>query len=101
MDQQIKKQWVVALRSGKYKQGREYLRTKLSDGSYSYCCLGVLCDIKDDYIWKNYDYGYIESPGFNTLEWEKLEYSTAQKLADMNDNGASFGEIADWIEANL
>lgn len=40
-----KKKWLEALRSGEYKQGRRRLKTKLSDGSYEYCCLGVLCEI--------------------------------------------------------
>lgn len=42
MNEQVKKQWVEALRSGKYQQGREQLRVGLEDG---YCCLGVLCDL--------------------------------------------------------
>lgn len=40
MNKEIKKQWIEALRSGKYKQGREYLCV-----DETYCCLGVLCDI--------------------------------------------------------
>ncbi len=36
----IKKRWVAALRSGKYKQGREALNTK-----GRLCCLGVLCEL--------------------------------------------------------
>jgi hypothetical protein len=103
MDQQIKKQWVEALRSGKYKQGREYLRTELSDGSYSYCCLGVLCDIREVDLWNSlypsYDDG--ELPNSTILDKVKLDFYTAQELADMNDEGSSFGEISDWIETNL
>lgn len=103
MDEQIKKQWVEALRSGKYKQGREYLRTELSKGTYNYCCLGVLCDIKDECIWNSqyYNYPYMEFPCYTILDWAKLDSNTAQDLADMNDSGASFEEIADWIETNL
>jgi hypothetical protein len=41
VDKEIKAQWVAALRSGEYEQGRGYLRT--SDGKF--CCLGVLCDL--------------------------------------------------------
>ena len=36
----IAKRWVEALRSGKYKQGKEYLKR-----GNKYCCLGVLCDL--------------------------------------------------------
>jgi hypothetical protein len=38
----ILNEWVAALRSGKYKQGRRYLRS-CND---TYCCLGVLCEIE-------------------------------------------------------
>lgn len=41
MKKEIADKWVAALRSGKYKQGRQYLRT-FED---NYCCLGVLCEI--------------------------------------------------------
>ncbi len=103
MDEQIKKQWVEALRSGRYKQGREYLRTELSDGSYSYCCLGVLCDIREVGLWNSLYPGYHDNglPNSTILDNVKLDFYTALKLADMNDNGASFGEISDWIDANL
>jgi len=40
MNPEVKEKWVKALRSGEYKQGREYLRK-----DDKYCCLGVLCDI--------------------------------------------------------
>jgi len=41
MNKKVKKLWVTALRSGKYKQGKS--RLKISDGQF--CCLGVLCDL--------------------------------------------------------
>lgn len=40
MDQRIKQLWLVALRSGKYEQGKRFLRA-----GEQYCCLGVLCDL--------------------------------------------------------
>lgn len=40
MNPEIKAQWVAALRSGEYEQGRNKLNT---DGKY--CCLGVLCEL--------------------------------------------------------
>ena len=36
----VKQQWIAALRSGEYKQGRWALRT-----DSGYCCFGVLCDL--------------------------------------------------------
>ena len=44
MNPTIKAQWLEALRSGEYKQGREYLRQSNKD-TVLYCCLGVLCDL--------------------------------------------------------
>lgn len=41
MKPEIKEQWVAALNSGEYIQGKEELRTK----DNTYCCLGVLCDL--------------------------------------------------------
>lgn len=38
----ILNEWVAALRSGKYKQGQRYLRSR----NDTYCCLGVLVDIE-------------------------------------------------------
>lgn len=40
MNPAIKAQWVAALRSGEYQQGRNFLRT-----DEGFCCLGVLCDL--------------------------------------------------------
>lgn len=40
MNKEVKEKWVAALRSGKYAQSKQRLKTK-----YGYCCLGVLCDL--------------------------------------------------------
>ena len=40
MNPQVKEKWIDALRSGKYEQGSEKLRSVTG-----YCCLGVLCDL--------------------------------------------------------
>lgn len=41
MDPEVKVKWVEALRSGQFKQGEGYLKTR--DGCN--CCLGVLAEI--------------------------------------------------------
>lgn len=41
MNLELIREWVDALRSGKYEQGRLALRSK----DDKYCCLGVLCDV--------------------------------------------------------
>lgn len=40
MNPAIKKKWLAALRSGKYKQGKRKLRH-----AGRFCCLGVLCNL--------------------------------------------------------
>jgi hypothetical protein len=53
VSEEIKAQWVAALRSGEYKQGKWRLRLDASpatgkpwaDGKPRYCCLGVLCEL--------------------------------------------------------
>ena len=43
MNPEIKAQWIAALRSGEYRQGRNTLR----DAKDRFCCLGVLCDLAE------------------------------------------------------
>lgn len=118
---EIKQQWIAALRSDEFKQGREVLR---SDDKF--CCLGVLCDLHRkanpiyDWIKADNDEDYIYSPGLEQFElprvvmdWAGLKYSNPptphrefngkvyQSLAELNDAGATFAEIADIIEADL
>ena len=121
MDSTIKEKWLAALRSGKYKQGTDKLRTKES----KFCCLGVLCDVyrketklgkwgKDilgNFDFKNTKKGNREyrSSGvlpLSVMEWAELTQdnpviNNTQSLAGLNDRGDSFEKIADIIEKNL
>jgi len=45
MNQEIKAQWLTALRSGDYEQGYGHLNVKSLGGVPHFCCLGVLCDL--------------------------------------------------------
>lgn len=89
-------QWIAALRSGKYKQGRGYLRK----GDY-YCCLGVFCDViglKSRYAPdREFDRVY-EYDGETTTLPEKVKLLfdelNVDKLIGMNDCGQTFEEIA-------
>lgn len=45
MKTEIKDRWLEALRSGEYKQGKGRLVKETDDGTFNYCCLGVLCDL--------------------------------------------------------
>lgn len=121
MNPEIKKQWLEALRSGTYVQGRDRLRTV----DNKFCCLGVLSDLaveagvgqweglyfhddsddEDGYkdrSMANLTAGVIAWAGVPgedpVIDSPSSRYSTA---AGQNDRGASFEEIADMIEANL
>lgn len=54
MKKQIAKKWVKALRSGKYKQGKGYLKQFNSKNEPRHCCLGVLCELYDQQMKKNH-----------------------------------------------
>lgn len=117
MDAEIKKFWVDALRSGKYAQDREYLKT-----DKGYCCLGVLakvCEILNPDGTINSpscpQWDYPMNTGFRDKETLPYEVSRelgldkilgdcaiTERLMEMNDaQNKSFAEIADWIEVNL
>lgn len=116
MDAEIKKEWVAALRSGKYQQGRGSLKQLDGDGFVQFCCLGVLCDVlglEGDggevglaYRFKDGDVftqGYLPQA---VVDQVGLPDGIQQKLAKLNDGltelGAQdFNSIADYIEANL
>lgn len=110
MNEQVKIKWVAALRSGDYKQ----ITSQLKDDR-GYCCLGVLCEISEAEtkfgIPENLrETGADELLGGTVLEWAGLNYATGNEvviegillpLAEHNDNGRTFLEIADAIESQL
>lgn len=99
----FRKQWVDALRSGDYNQGRNYLCVRSRQHGDRFCCLGVAADVKgvlNPGGEVSFAYGggchYLPSPVLKRLGLT----SEAQKvLADMNDNSKTFAEIADAIES--
>lgn len=107
MRKDIADEWVKALRSGKYKQGKQFLKT----GEY-YCCLGVLCDISRLDKWRVIDHSYYLCKNFvlpeKVVEWAGMKSSTGSfidvvdlsrnELTELNDSGKTFNEIADIIE---
>jgi hypothetical protein len=120
IDPAFKKQWVQALQSGEYKQGNGTLREAQYNeddtvASYAFCCLGVACDIKPGHKWSEHDsgvtlpdlgYGEGNGPAGLLLPLgDDGEYTNDQLLQDtlaaFNDNGATFAQIARWIDENL
>jgi hypothetical protein len=103
----LRTKWLSALRSGRFAQARNYLR---SDDQR--CCLGVLCDLwAEDHpgSWGpgNYDSEFAFTAGGESvshmpqlfvLEAVGLSIDEATVLAARNDKGFSFAEIADIIE---
>jgi len=110
-----RKQWVEALRSGKYHQGRGALRV-----GEKFCCLGVACDIsglgqwvplKVDNVPTLAQAYHIDStrkgdvllPGI--VDWLGVTHPevryTGEKvmLTVANDDGYDFNAIADIIES--
>lgn len=118
MKKSVAKKWVKALRSGEYKQGKG----RLVDRNDNFCCLGVLCNIAPDSLgewvsnnkYVNWEFKDNEGetdlllPPSKIIEWAGMNsfdgyvlYPTEISVAEMNDDGASFDEIADFIEKNV
>jgi len=123
MKKSIMETWVRALRSGKYNQCKGQLKN-----NNSFCCLGVLTDIygeQEGIEWSQDEWLYINKCGDVRREcegltvnvqgwsgmtssdgdrvrcvdsWDDEGKSITDSLADMNDSGSSFEEIADIIE---
>lgn len=111
MNQEIKKKWVDALRSGEYQKGVGNL-----NWGGAFCCLGVLCDIHSKETGTKWeDSGkYIDSHSYlpdQVMGWAELprsqfgadvmRQSVRLSLVSLNDAGVTFREIADLIEAQL
>lgn len=94
--------WVNALRSGDFKQCCGVLCCTYSQ---SYCCLGVaaeLFDLKtdDNQTLDGSEYENVLGLNGPCGEIDSNDDSVAENLASMNDDGKTFVEIADFIEAN-
>jgi len=116
MDPKIKAQWVAALRSGEYKQGKGVLRK-----GNELCCLGVLCEVailSGIELKVHHKNGYTQYDGHGSglpgtvREWAGLDdgqpYTSRMdddgfpmRISHVNDGGASFEQIADLIEAEF
>ena len=125
MNEQVKDIWVKALRSSDYTQGRLFLHlAETKHTPESFCCLGVLCDLslKNSSLpiirTANEEEGIVrydrssEGLPLSVMSWAGVKFSNPDvvvvndfkdkttSLAELNDGGASFLEIADIIEKN-
>jgi len=91
---------VMALKSGSYRQASDALKSvDPHDGHTVFCCLGVLRDITPGIVpvgGPNEDFLYGNSLSFDPI---MLPTCLQIHLAEMNDKGSSFEEIAEWLEA--
>lgn len=114
MNPEVKKLWVEALRSGKYKQGHNQLR----DDENQFCCLGVLCNLHaqahPEIAARQKDpTAYLHEREFlptQVMEWADMEYDDGtftneaggiMSLAGLNDEGRTFRYLANRIEKYL
>ena len=98
MNAELKKKWLEALRSGKYRQGKHKLRNHNNE----FCCLGVLCDVADNTKWREGFGCYFYESSTNISPEYLLNNNYIAFLWPMNDlYGQSFLEIADYIEQNI
>lgn len=116
MNQEIKKKWVEALRSGQYVQGFGQLKV-----ANQFCCLGVLCDLHAKETGGEWD-GLIQNPvhgiyygqvawapkivtdwaGLDTPKGDIGHNGERKTFPELNDHLLlSFEQIADIIEAQL
>jgi hypothetical protein len=128
MDINIKADWLKALRSGSYRQGKGSLKFK-DDAGFKHCCLGVLCElaVQAGVIPASKPRHPIDTPRIHqfagkrdvlpmaVVEWAGLHGTNptvevaadvadgihGRTLAGLNDGPHDFSFIADVIERGL
>lgn len=114
VNKKLMRKWIDALRSRKYKQGFGYLRAKgpTKDSVDRFCCLGVLCDIYNNKLWKKDNLQgvwYLQLHQNETREstalpmeiFDKIGISSDDELylMEMNDSQSKkFYQIANYLE---
>lgn len=92
----LRQQWIEALESGKYPQGRFFLKNR-----GQYCCLGVLCEVAGIPKEERPDGTYYNGSRISiTLGWMKavnLGEGDLYTIAQLNDMGKDFKYIAQWL----
>jgi hypothetical protein len=102
----MKATWIAALRSGKYKQGRNRLaRNSEKPGEYEFCCMGVLGISQKRRLKNILNAEFLSEVNLcpaALLAKDPDGTDMEERLADFNDErGWSFKRIATWIEKNL
>jgi len=92
MNKEIKTKWLKALRSKRYKQ----TTGTLCDRDGGYCCLGVLARIQGAKKENLFDRGILKADLAKYAAGLRIQSQNI--LADLNDDGKDFIQIADYIE---
>lgn len=110
-------EWLDALESGKYKQGKSKLKYTDGEGKCNFCCLGVGCELLNienkcgldgTFVFEE---DYVFLPPGKLTNALKLNDSTGAlinnsndtysfSLSYINDTGKSFKEIAKFCREN-
>jgi hypothetical protein len=90
--------WIAALRSGEFGQ-----TTKVMKDENSFCCLGLFCHVNglDNMRRETLDYANWVGNFYASNGRYQNDESPVLCLAEYNDIGKTFVQIADIIEANL
>lgn len=97
MNRKLRDDWSAALRSKKYTQGKNCLRSQ--DG-LTHCCLGVLGDIQGIDLGSGSAEEYPKRDAAYNLMIEQLGDTVLYEFTQMNDGqGLSFDAIADAVDA--
>lgn len=100
MNKTVKEKWINALTSGEYKQTKDVLCRINSDGSKSYCCLGVLTDLYQKECDTNTELKKLEeSIEFPTSPSEKcIGYGDLSRTVLISNQGTLSNSVVEWSE---
>lgn len=109
MNQEFKKEWIEALRSGEYIQGKNVLKRLEDNVIVTHCCLGVACEllkyklelkeeVESGTSIFNGVYEYLPT---KVAEFIDIALEQQENLAWMNDEDYSFEQIATELEKDV
>jgi hypothetical protein len=118
MNQNIKTDWLSALRSGEFEQGKGYLKVRDPDtGKCELCCLGVLCELaikagvipaledREDgaFVYDEVSRAYlpVKVAVWAGIPDTSMPGSVQEILSSLNDSNDTFDATAEYIEENL
>lgn len=106
MNKRVKKKWIKALESGKYKQTTGKLK-----GKQGYCCLGVLCDLHAKETGKKWEptgsYNapeYLGETGrlpFTVCKWAGIDDDTGSYIDKKTEKASSLVKKNDGKKCNF